>query len=86
MTKNSPLSILIILIIAGMAVWYLYPSINFYFIQPPERREVIKREDPGILKKLINLGLDLQGGMRLVLEIDRSKLKEKEISQLFRYL
>ena len=29
-------------------------------------------------RKILNLGLDLQGGMRLVLEIDRSKLEKKD--------
>ncbi|MGD9201877.1 MAG: protein translocase subunit SecD, partial [Chitinispirillia bacterium] len=41
------------------------------------RRETIKN-NPEILKKVINLGLDLQGGMRLVLEVDRSKLTKDE--------
>ncbi len=77
MGKNSPLSILFILVVAGLAVWYLYPSVTFYSRSPQERSELIK-ENPDILKKVINLGLDLQGGMRLVLEIDRSKLKDKE--------
>lgn len=77
MNKNNPLSILLILVIAGLAIWYLYPSVTFYIKSPEVRREIIKKH-PEVLKKVINLGLDLQGGMRLVLEIDRSKLKEKE--------
>jgi protein-export membrane protein SecD len=77
MKKNNPLVILLILAITGIAVWFLYPSVTFY-MQSPEKRIQVIRKNPEVLKKVINLGLDLQGGMRLVLEIDRSKLKDKE--------
>ncbi len=77
MTKNTPISVLLILIFAGFAVWYLYPSVTFYMQSPEDRAEIIKNH-PDVLKKVVNLGLDLQGGMRLVLEVDRSKLKDEE--------
>ncbi len=81
MTKNIPISMLLILIFAGLAVWYLYPSVTFY-MRTPEEREEITREHPDVLKKVLNLGLDLQGGMRLVLEVDRSKVKKEEGADL----
>lgn len=77
MNKNNPVSIIVILVVAGLAIWFLYPSVTFYMQSPEVRRETIKN-NPEILKKVINLGLDLQGGMRLVLEVDRSKLTEDE--------
>lgn len=77
MNKINPLSILIILVIAGAAVWFLYPSVTFY-MQPPEKRREIIQNHPDVLKKVINLGLDLQGGLRLVLEVDRSNLSKDE--------
>ncbi len=77
MKKNSPISIIIILAITGLAIWFLYPSVTFY-MQPPEKRMEIVQKNPDVLKKVINLGLDLQGGMRLVLEIDRSQLKKEQ--------
>ncbi len=77
MTKNTPISVLLILIFAGLAVWYLYPSVTFYMRTSEDRAEIIKNH-PDVLKKVVNLGLDLQGGMRLVLEVDRSKLKDEE--------
>lgn len=76
MKKSNPISILVILIVAGLAVWYLYPSVIFYSKTPEQRKQLIN-DDPRILKKVINLGLDLQGGMRLVLEIDRSNLSKE---------
>jgi protein-export membrane protein SecD len=76
MKKNNPISILIIVLAALLAVWYLYPSVLFYMKSPSERREAI-RENPEVLNRVVNLGLDLQGGMRLVLEIDRSAIGEE---------
>lgn len=77
MKRNSPLSVLLILVIAGLAIWYLYPSVTFY-MQSPEKRAEIVVNHPETMKKVINLGLDLQGGMRLVMEIDDSKLSDDE--------
>ncbi len=77
MKKINPLSILIILVIVVTAVWFLYPSVTFYMQSPAKRREIIQNH-PDVLKKVINLGLDLQGGLRLVLEVDRSNLSKDE--------
>ena len=37
---------------------------------------------PTIFKKIINLGLDIQGGMRIVMEIDRSNLPKEATGDL----
>ena len=60
-----------------VALYYLYPTYQFYFAPPsnPDQLEQIKR-------KSINLGLDLQGGIHLVLEVDPSKLSEDERSDV----
>jgi protein-export membrane protein SecD len=66
--------------IVGFAVfaglWYLWPSVRFYSMPAQERRE-FEREDPSGFERLksaaIKLGLDLQGGMHLVLELDDSE-------------
>jgi protein-export membrane protein SecD len=73
MNKNALLKMIVVLIIAVLAVWYLYPSFIYYAKSPEERLSYLK-ENPDIIKKVLNLGLDLQGGMRMVLEIDRSSL------------
>lgn len=59
-----------------VAIYFLVPSFTYYS-KTPEQRDLIRQDSPNILKKILNLGLDLQGGMRLVLEIDRSKLENK---------
>ena len=68
------------LIVVGtvlVALYYLYPTYRFYFAPPtdPDQIEQIKQ-------KSINLGLDLQGGIHLVLEVDPSKLSQDERSDV----
>jgi preprotein translocase subunit SecD len=68
-----------ILILAVFALfgYFLYPTIQ-YNTMTPEQRQQLEREDPqrykNLVKKSIKLGLDLQGGMRLVLEVDTKEL------------
>ena len=60
-----------------LGLFYLYPTYQFYFAPPtnPDQLESVKQ-------KSINLGLDLQGGIHLVLEVDPSKLSEDERSDV----
>ncbi len=61
-------------VLAGL--WYLWPSFRFYSM-PAQERQQLKQEDPSGFERLksaaIKLGLDLQGGMHLVLELDDSE-------------
>ncbi|OGF04953.1 MAG: protein-export membrane protein SecD [Candidatus Eisenbacteria bacterium RBG_16_71_46] len=61
-----------------LAAWYLYPSYRFYTLSPAARAALPPLELSDLRKKAIHLGLDLQGGMYLVLEVDRSGLKPAE--------
>jgi protein-export membrane protein SecD len=58
------------------ATWYLWPTVRFYSLSDEEREE-IRLRDPSELDRLkegaIQLGLDLQGGMHLVLELDQTE-------------
>ncbi len=81
MKKNTPIWLVIIIVVTALAIWYLYPSFIFYSKSPAERRATLQ-DNPELLNRVINLGLDLQGGMRLVLEIDRSKIKDEAASDV----
>lgn len=73
MKKNSVISLFVILIAFGLAVFFLKDSVYFY-AKPAQERQEYAQKNPSIFKRIFNLGLDLQGGMRMVLEIDRSKV------------
>ncbi|MFH0731830.1 MAG: protein translocase subunit SecD [Candidatus Omnitrophota bacterium] len=68
MRKDVKWKILLIVVIVLLSVWSLYPPLT------------IKDKDGNVIKEgKINLGLDLQGGMRLVLKVDTSKLPKEEV-------
>ncbi|MGB2600236.1 MAG: protein translocase subunit SecD [Candidatus Omnitrophota bacterium] len=54
---------LLVVIIAAVAIWFAYPPFDIH----DSKGDVVE-------KGKINLGLDLQGGMHLVLEVDTLKL------------
>jgi SecD/SecF fusion protein len=77
----------------AICLWTLWPTFQFYVMSPAERREVLQARpaaatndaDRARLQKMANLrdraiklGLDLQGGMYLLLEVDKSKLGPAE--------
>jgi protein-export membrane protein SecD len=73
--KNVGLRFGFVAAVLALTVYLLIPSFQFYSKSEAEQ-EAIRRDSPATLKRILNLGLDLQGGMRLVLEIDRSKLPD----------
>jgi protein-export membrane protein SecD len=77
MTKSIKFKIIFILAILFGSLYYLYPT--FYLSRlSPENRKRMKLTDQAALQDLeersIKLGLDLQGGMHLVLELDNSEV------------
>jgi protein-export membrane protein SecD len=71
---------LILFLLLGSA-WYLYPTVQLLTMSE-EARADMQRTDPRgwvqLQKKAMKLGLDLKGGMRVVLEVDRSQLNPDE--------
>ncbi|MBI1795577.1 MAG: protein translocase subunit SecD [Candidatus Eisenbacteria bacterium] len=61
-----------------LSIYVLYPSLRYYSLKPAERDALPATEIAKLRKKAIHLGLDLQGGMHLVLEVDRSRLSVEE--------
>jgi len=67
-----------VLAVTAYTVWLLWPSYRYYSMTPAQREALPAQELAQIRKKAIHLGLDLQGGMHLVLEVDRSRLSPAE--------
>ncbi|MGH7570457.1 MAG: protein translocase subunit SecD [Gemmatimonadota bacterium] len=76
MRHNLRLRWAIVAIAVLAAAWYLWPTLRLYSMSAGER-QALQESDPGAWDRLsersIQLGLDLQGGMHLVLEIDESE-------------
>src|SRR3989339_131507 len=60
--------------LTGLALYFLYPSFEWYRMPLQEREQHEKQRDK-IVNKILNLGLDLRGGTHLLLELDASKLE-----------
>lgn len=81
MRRGKSWVVFLILFLVIVSLFYLYPSIKYYSLSDEEKDE-LKSEDPQELvnleKKAIKLGLDLKGGMHVVLQVDKSKLSPAE--------
>jgi len=74
MSKNTLRWLLIgIAVLSSCA--YLWPSFRFYSLPKAEQEKLRERRNP-IVHKILNLGLDLQGGMHVVLELESDKLPD----------
>jgi SecD/SecF fusion protein len=81
MEKKTTTRVLVVAASVLVLVYFLFPSI-MYYAKPLAQREEYVKTKPTILKKIVNLGLDLQGGMRLVLEIDRTNIEKAQDKDL----
>jgi SecD/SecF fusion protein len=78
MYRNLKWKALLVAAITVTSVIYLLPSLKVYSLSPQQRAALAPEEMAKLRDKALKLGLDLQGGMHLVLEVDRTGLKEKE--------
>jgi SecD/SecF fusion protein len=81
MRKSEAWRTTLILALCLVSLYILYPTFRFYSMRI-EERQALQAEDPTeyipLEKKALKLGLDLQGGMHIVLEVDKSKLTADE--------
>ena len=81
MNRVAPWKVVVVVAATLFSIWYLYPSYRFYTMTPAER-DAAQVKDPvrlaDLRRRAVHLGLDLQGGMHLVLEVDRSRLNKAE--------
>jgi len=72
---------LLVVAFIALATYYLLPSFEFYGLSS-EEKTAMEQTAPNRLDELhknsLNLGLDLQGGIHLVLEVDLSELPEDQ--------
>jgi SecD/SecF fusion protein len=78
MTRADQWKLAGVVLVTAIAVWYLFPSYQYYTMTPQQRAAMPPAQLSELRKKSLHLGLDLQGGMHLVLEVDRSRLDAAE--------
>ncbi|RMH62856.1 MAG: protein translocase subunit SecD [Calditrichaeota bacterium] len=80
MKTNTTARLTFILAVLALALYLLYPTIRLSMMTDAEKTE-LQKNDPDafntLKSKAISLGLDLQGGMHVVLEVDIRELLDK---------
>jgi len=66
----------LILAVIVLSIWSLYPSLRFYSMSEEDRAKLSSEQRNDYIGSIVKLGLDLQGGMHLVLEVDDSELSD----------
>jgi protein-export membrane protein SecD len=66
---------LLILLALVVSAWWLYPSFVFYSKPRSEQESLRDRRNP-LVGQILNLGLDLQGGIHMLLELKTDKLPD----------
>ena len=78
--KNLKWRWLFIFVVIAIAIWQLHYSWVYFSLDKEEMARISPEKLGAIESRALHLGLDLQGGMHMVLEVDKSKLKEEEIA------
>jgi len=68
--------LVVIAAVLGYCVWALLPSVRYYSMSEDQRSKLAADQREKFNDSAIKLGLDLQGGAHLVMEVDDSKLDE----------
>jgi len=71
--------IILIAIVVIVALYYLYPTLKIVSLSPEEKADMPAEEFAQLKNRAIHLGLDLQGGMHVVLEIDKTAIPDDDL-------
>ena len=78
MNRSDQWKLAAVVIATAVSLWYLFPSFRYYSLAPAQREALPPAELAKLRKQAVHLGLDLQGGMHLALEVDKSRLSAEE--------
>jgi len=79
MGGNFRWKLLSLIVLLGLSVYALYPTVRYYTMSEGDRAAMPAEELEALRNDALNLGLDLQGGMHLVLELDRTGMQAGEV-------
>ncbi len=76
--KNLIRLVIIILVFVG-SLWLLQPTYRVLTMSESEKEKLNPVELQKLMRNSLNLGLDIQGGMYVVLSVDKDKVKGKQL-------
>jgi len=81
MTRTDQWKLFGVILVTLASLFLLWPSYRLYTMKPGQMGALNPKQLSDLRRKAIHLGLDLQGGMHLVLEVDRSRLSAAEAKE-----
>jgi protein-export membrane protein SecD len=72
----------LVLVVLAVALYFAYPTLKVTGLSQAERARMDPAKLSALKNKAVKYGLDLQGGMYLVLEVDRAKLEGAELKDV----
>jgi protein-export membrane protein SecD len=78
MYRGQRWKLILTLVVMAASIWYIWPSIRVYTLSAQQFGALPAEQAEKLRDKALKLGLDIQGGMHLVLEVDRTGLNEQE--------
>ena len=78
MTPKMRWQAILVIVVIGLCVWRASYTIRFLSLDDAEKAQMAPEQVAALASKSLPLGLDLRGGMHLVLEVDRSGLPADE--------
>jgi SecD/SecF fusion protein len=71
----------VVAIVVAISAWLIWPTIN-YFLAVSHRKDLTAEQRENLRRDSVPLGLDLQGGVDVLLEVDVEKTRQNKINDL----
>jgi SecD/SecF fusion protein len=82
MEKNLKWRVILVVAVIVIAMIYCYPTIRLASLSAEQKANMSEGELNDLKDNAVKLGLDLQGGMHLVLEVDQEKIGDADIQDV----
>jgi protein-export membrane protein SecD len=82
MDRTLKWRVIIVLAVVVVALVYVYPTLKLATLSEEAKASMTEEELGALKDKAVKLGLDLQGGMHLILEVDRSQIEDADIASI----
>jgi preprotein translocase subunit SecD len=82
MDRSLKWRVLLVVAVIVVAVVFMYPTLKLATLSEEAKASMTEAELGALKDKAVKLGLDLQGGMHMVLEVDRSEIEDTDIETI----
>ncbi|MDI6782597.1 MAG: protein translocase subunit SecD [bacterium] len=81
MGRIAKWKVILIIVVIAASLWFIYPTIRWYSLSKTAQAKLSKSEYEFLNKRKLKLGLDLQGGVHMLLKVDMDKVQQLEVAK-----